>query len=444
MPITIYKSQIADNDTVENDEIDSVDSWNLYYYDALPEYVIVTTKSGQRKRYKVTTSGTQAARSGDYDALLTEIQPDANHYSQSGSKTATLTFRNGMTASLTINYMDSTLVNPTVEVNMNQLYDEYLADGTQQTAADKIVNTIQGLMVYYADGAVLTNASNISWGGKDSLTLGTGITGSRFKKAQDVPVSTLGEWLTAFNAAGDDALKGDTFYIEIEVNPTSQLNVNASGDFTQTLTVIVDIPSKDPQAIIVRGAAENTVEINPYDYYMYLVTGNDSYNPLPASVQAVYPGGTESINVMWRSVTDGGAGNIISAHNYVNNWYVTPKTVNIQVENDETRYSFTWKRTLTANVYSGAISSMQFLVNGDWSSTVPEGMVTTTARVTFTNGYVLEMPTVIRTSADGYGYAYIGYDVEKYNLTGALVEYEGCSLKQSKRIQIVKATNQEA
>ena len=436
MPITIYKSQIADNDDVENDEIDRVDSWNLYYYDALPEYVIVTTKSGQRKRYKVTTSGTQAARSGDYDALLTGIQPVGNNYSQSGSKKATLTFRNGMTASLPINYMDSTLVNPTVEVNMNQLYDEYLADGTQQTAADKIVNTIQGLMVYYADGAVLTNASNISWGGEDSLTLDTGITGSRFK------VSTLSEWLTAFNAAGDDALKGDTFYIEIKVNPTSQLN--ASGDFTQTLTVIVDIPSKDPQAIIVRGAAENTVEINPYDYYMYLVTGNDSYNPLPASVQAVYPGGTESINVMWRSVTDGGAGNIISAHNYVNNWYVTPKTVNIQVENDETRYSFTWKRTLTANVYSGAIRSMQFLVNGDWSSTVPEGMVTTTARVTFTNGYVLEMPTVIRTSADGYGYAYIGYDVEKYNLTGALVEYEGCSLKQSKRIQIVKATNQEA
>ena len=432
MPITIYKSQIADNNKVDNDEIDSVDSWNLYYYDALPEYVIVTTKSGQRKRYKVTTSDTQAARSGDYDALLTGIKPVGNHYSQSGSKTAKLTFRNGMTASLPINYMDSTLVNPTVEVNMNQLYDEYLADGTQQTAADKIVNTIQGLMVYYADGAVLTNASNISWGGKDSLTLDTGITGSRFK------VSTLGEWLTAFNAAGDGALKGDTFYIEIKVNPTSQLK--ASGDFTQTLTVIVDIPSKDPQAIIVRGAAENTVEINPYDYYMYLVTGNDSYNPLPASVQAVYPGGTESINVMWRSVT----GNIISAHNYVNNWYVTPKTVKIQVENDETRYSFTWERTLTANVYSGAIRSMQFLVNGDWSSTVPEGMVTTTARVTFTNGYVLEMPTVIRTSADGYGYAYIGYDVEKYNLTGALVEYEGCSLKQSKRIQIVKATNQEA
>lgn len=439
MPITIYKSQIADNNAVEDDEIVSVDSWNLYYYDALPEYVIVTTKSGQRKRYKVTTSGTQAERSGDYDALLTGIEPDGKNYSQSGSKMATLTFRNGMTASLTINYMDSTLVNPTVEVNMNQLYDEYLADGTQQTAADKIVNTIQGLMVYYADGAVLTNASNISWGGKDSLTLGTSITGSRFEKAQDVPVSTLGEWLTAFNAAGgDDALKGDTFYIEIEVKPTSQLN--ASGEFTQTLTVIVDIPSKDPQAIIVRGAAENTVEINPYDYYMYLVTGDDSYNPLPASVQAVYPGGTESINVMWRSVT----GNIISAHNHVNNWYVTPKTVKIQVENDETRYSFTWERTLTANVYSGAIRSMQFLVNGDWSSTVPEGMVTTTARVTFTNGYVLEMPTVIRTSADGYGYAYIGYDVEKYNLTGALVEYEGCSLKQSKRIQIVKATNQEA
>ncbi len=442
MPITIYKSQIADNSTVENDEIVSVDSWNLYYYDALPEYVIVTTKSGQRKRYKVTTSGTQAARSGDYDALLTGIKPVGNNYSQSGSKTATLTFRNDMTASLTINYMDSTLVNPTVEVNMNQLYDEYLADGTQQTAADKIVNTIQGLMVYYADGAVLTNASNISWGGEDSLTLDTGITGSRFKTAQGGQVSTLNEWLTAFNAAGDDALKGDTFYIEIEVNPTSQLN--ASGDFTQTLTVIVDIPSKDPQAIIVRGAAENTVEINPYDYYMYLVTGDDSYNPLPASVQAVYPGGTESINVMWRRVTDGVAGNITSAHNYVNNWYVTPKTVKIQVENDETRYSFTWKRTLTANVYSGAIRSMQFLVNGDWSSTVPEGMVTTTARVTFTNGYVLEMPTVIRTSADGYGYAYIGYDVEKYNLTGALVEYEGCSLKQSKRIQIVKATNQEA
>ena len=205
--------------------------------------------------------------------------------------------------------------------------------------------------------------------------------------------------------------------------------------FTQELTVIVDIPTKEPQSISVHGSAADTVVLNPYDYYMYLVTGSDSNNPLPSAVDVTYENGiSEPVSVMWRDRE----GNFITADEFVSNWYtVADNTKKFYLENDETRYSFRWENyEMSVQINSGVISSMQFLVDGQWRDSVPADVTSTTARVTFTSGYVLELPTVIRPSMNGYGYAYIGYDVATYNATGALVEYEGCNLKQAKRIRI--------
>lgn len=439
LEIAIEKCDILDDgDTANNgmDEAASVDDWNLYYYDELPEYIIMTTKRGERKRYKVTRAGTADALSGNYDAIISNYQTDSAGFAQSDVVKATLTFKNQKKVTFDINYMDSTLVNPTVSVDMNNLQTEYDEQGQLIDVTTKISNAIQNLMVYYADGSVLTNGAGITWGGAATLSGSTQITGSRYINKDEEQSITLNEWIRRFRGSADN-LKGDTFYIAINVDiDAGLLTGGATADkFTQELTVIVDIPTKEPQSISVHGSAADTVVLNPYDYYMYLVTGSDSNNPLPSAVDVTYENGiSEPVSVMWR---DRG-GNFITADEFVSNWYtVADNTRKFYLENDETRYSFRWENyEMSVQINSGVISSMQFLVDGQWRDSVPADVTSTTARVTFTSGYVLELPTVIRPSMNGYGYAYIGYDVATYNATGALVEYEGCNLKQAKRIRI--------
>lgn len=439
MNITIVKSAI-DSSTgnaghAAGDEWQDIDDWTLYYYDELPEYIIMTTNNGERKRYKVTRAGTADARSGNYDAIISNYQTDSAGFAQSDVVTATLTFKNQKEVPLTINYLDSTLVNPTVSVDMNNLQNEYDEQGQMIDVTTKISNAIQDLMVYYADGSVLTNGAGITWGGAATLSGSTQITGSRYINKGEQSI-TLDQWISRFRDSADN-LKGDTFYIAINVDiDAGLLTGGATADkFTQELTVIVDIPTKEPQSISVHGSAADTVVLNPYDYYMYLVTGSDSNNPLPSAVDVTYENGiSESVSVMWRDR----AGNFITADEFVSNWYtVADNTRKFYLENDETRYSFRWENyEMSVQINSGVISSMQFLVDGQWRDSVPADVTSTTARVIFTSGYVLELPTVIRPSMNGYGYAYIGYDVATYNATGALVEYEGCNLKQAKRIRI--------
>ena len=440
--ITIEKLDIK-NDGVNNhngnDEYADIDDWTLYYYDELPEYIIMTTKNNERKRYKVVKEGSPEQATGDYDAVVRNYQATkSTGFAQSEEVKAQLEFRNGKIVPLDIYYLDSTLVDPAVTVDMNTLQDEYPADGGEMImAADKIKTAIESLIVHYADGSVLTNSTNIRWGGAEELSDSTMITRSRYINEGEGSI-TLATWLDRFSRSdgGRNNLEGDTFYINIEVSIDADLlNGPAPANFNQSLTVAVNIPTKKPESISVHGSAADTVVLNPYDHYLYLVTGSDENNPLPSAVDVTYENGvTESVSVIW---TDESGENIIASRDFVTEWYTVPTVATFTLENDETRYSFRWEDyKMTAQINSGAISTMQFLVDGQWCDSVPAGMKETTARVTFTSGYVLELPTVIRESTNGYGYAYIGYNVEMYNLTGALVEYEGCHLKQAKRIRI--------
>lgn len=444
MNIIIEKCDIANtSDASEHtgkDEYKELDAWTLYYYDELPDYIIMTTNRDERKRYSVTTDE-NAFKRGEADALLTGYQTDSAGSAQGDYVEATVKFRNNKTAVLPITYLDSTLVDPTVSVDMNTLNNEWLEDGTYEEAIDKIRRAIESVAIQYADGSVLTNSSRISWGeGEQSeISLQTQLVSKKYGN------KTLGDWITAFTA-DENNLDGDTFYIYITVAMDGGLRANnAAGDldaFTQPLVVTVDIPGKKPASVSVRGSAANTVVLNPYDYYMYLVTGDDSYNPLPSSADVTYETGvTESVSVFWRAFTEDEKvkGAIQTAGLHVSEWYVNTSNIKLLLENDETRYAFRWERYLmNAQINSGVIRTMEFLVDGEWVTSVPKGVTDVTARVTFTSGHVMELPAVIRPSAAqaNIGYAYIGYNVDVYQRTGALVDYEGCHLKQSRRITI--------
>lgn len=420
-------------DAGENDKIVSVDAWNLHYYDAIPEYVIVTTEGGQRKRYRVSRDKTEVDR-GDADAWVQGIQTQGASYAQGyENPTASLTFRNGDEIRFTVNYLDSTLADPSITVDMYTISGE-IVDGVETTAAQKIAAQIENLVLNYTDGDIATSETAITWGGGE-LNVNTPVTSEKYPKA-----TTLGAWLEAFEN-DESNINGDTIYLNATANIDATLPGGASGGaaaFMQTMTVTVYIPSKQPNKINVHGAADNTVVLNPYDYYMYLVTGDDSYNPLPLNVDVTYASGeSESVGVLWR----GKDGKLKYADDYVTTWYTLPETHSreegiLKLQNDDTLYDFNWSGwDMAVQINSGVISDMRFLEDGEWKVSPSKNFVSGTARVTFTSGHVLELPVVVRQSASGNsGYAYIGYNVDVYQRTGALVEYDGCKLKQSFRI----------
>lgn len=429
--ITVVPLQIDED---ENDKIVSVDAWNLHYYDAIPEYVIVTTEGGQRKRYRVSRDKTEVDR-GEADAWVQGIQTQSAGYAQGyKNPTASLTFRNGYEIRFTVNYLDSTLADPSITVDMYTISGE-IVDGVETTAAQKIAAQIENLVLNYTDGDIATSETAITWGGGE-LNENTPVTSEKYPAAK-----TLGAWLEAFEK-DESNINGDTIYLNATAAIESSLLGGVSGGaaaFAQTMTVTVYIPSKQPNTINVHGAADNTVVLNPYDYYMYLVTGDDSYNPLPLNVDVTYASGeTESVGVLWRGGEDG---KLKYADDYVTTWYTLPETHSreegfLKLQNDDTLYDFNWSGwNMAVQINSGVISGMRFLEDGEWKDSPSKNFVSGTASVTFTSGHVLELPVVVRQSASGNsGYAYIGYNVDVYQRTGALVEYDGCKLKQSFRI----------
>lgn len=430
--ITVVPLQTGQN---ENDKIVSVDAWNLHYYDAIPEYVIVTTEGGQRKRYRVSRDKSEVDR-GDADAYVQGIQTQGASYAQAyKNTTASLVFRNGDLIYFTVNYLDSTLADPSITVDMYTISGE-IVDGVETTAAQKIAAQIENLVLNYTDGDIATSETAITWGGGE-LNENTPVTSEKYPAAK-----TLGAWLKAFEE-DESNINGDTIYLNATAAIDATLPGSASGGaaaFEQTMTVTVYIPSKQPSTINVHGAADNTVVLNPYDYYMYLVTGDDSYNPLPLNVDVTYASGeTESVGVLWRG--KGEDGGLKYADDYVTTWYTLPETHSreegfLKLQNDDTLYDFNWSGwDMAVQINSGVISGMLFLEGGEWKDSPSKSFVSGTARVTFTSGHVLELPVVVRQSASGNsGYAYIGYNVDVYQRTGALVEYDGCKLKQSFRI----------
>ena len=439
--ITVVPLQIEED---ENDQIVSVDAWNLHYYDAIPEYVIVTTEGGQRKRYRVSRDENEVKR-GDADAYVQGIQTQGASYAQGyENPTASLVFRNGDLIYFTVNYLDSTLADPSITVDMYTISGE-IVDGVETTAAQKIAAQIENLVLNYTDGDIATSETAITWGsgeqsGNTALNENTPVTSEKYPNAK-----TLGAWLKAFEE-DESNINGDTIYLNATAAIDGTLLGGVSGGaaaFEQTMTVTVYIPSKQPSTINVHGAADNTVVLNPYDYYMYLVTGDDSYNPLPLNVDVTYASGeTESVGVLWRGVKEEGEGDELKyADDYVTTWYTLPETHSreegfLKLQNDDTLYDFNWSGwNMAVQINSGVISGMRFLEGGEWKDSPSKNFVSGTARVTFTSGHVLELPVVLRQSASGNsGYAYIGYNVDVYQRTGALVEYDGCKLKQSFRI----------
>ena len=192
-----------------------------------------------------------------------------------------------------------------------------------------------------------------------------------------------------------------------------------------------------PTGIKVAELAENTLELHPYQLYEYII--GEGENPMPDSVTLIYNDGSEGMaTVTWKNQS----GDIAEAKDYISTYY--PEDAEYSAEDnfitaEVVDKGITYTFPMNVKIYRETIASIKFFVDGELRDSVPEDMVggvQLAASVTFDSGYTTELATYIREGTNGYGYAYIGYDIENCESTGELTEYEGYRFKQAKRIRI--------
>ncbi len=393
----------------------SIDKVKMHYFDSLPQYVVVTTSDGKRKKYDVTTNRNKV---GDENkVLLTDYDPATVSAAQGATVKAKLTFVDGTVSNLfEIEYVDSTL---SLE-NSNEL-DLYSFNNI-----DDVVNAINGIKVTYADGdAVLS----------DDMTLGNGGSGSDMQ----VYSAKSGRWIALGTWAGSVLdIKGDTIYIPVSVSQNA--GDWGSGRLSQSSTIVINIATKLPEYVTVRDGEADTVVVRPYDHYLSLVKGDDSLAALPGSITAHYANGTsEKISVRWKNAD----GRYVRSNSIITGWNTMGAEGKLYVENDEVIYQkFHWAygrddlrgKVINYKMESGRVVGMMFDLDGDgvYESATPDmKSKQVDAQVEFSGGYKMILPVALDIIGNRL-IGYVGYDVEAYKANSLnICDYEGYSFKQA-------------
>lgn len=348
-----------------------IDTVTLHAYDDAPSSITVYFKNMSSRRVEIS-----AIKS------LTMPSPTI----EGGTYQASVTFVNDMTATLNIEYLDSTIttLGSDGESGVYEL-DLYAFDGT----LDIMSQLPSQLFFSYPDGKY--GAIDVESWSVDAEVLQT--------FAQRQP-SDLGDYqFTAIATVGKGVLE-------------------------QTLELTVRIKGKEVTSLTIDGN-ENTVVVNPYDYYLHAMTAaaGATFSPWPTSVDAnyVYNGvaWSESVNVEFSTGFD-----------FSTMTYNTPGTYEATATLAGSEY-FTWSKTVSIDVQSNVIAGVYFdralrrdTISIDAVSfnamTADEKMALfpTTAWVKFTNGYVLALP-IRWTDRNGYelNFETLTFDASDYDVT---------------------------
>lgn len=378
------------------DSVRTVDTVNLHVYESLPDYFTVTTYSGNRIKYY--TDGSTVRLTGDYKAT----SPSG------GTKTGYLTFANGSSYPVTINYYDSTINDQTIDLSWYDL--DFTGSETTEGKDAAVQALLDNFDMYYADGSFIP----------ELLTEGA-------------------TWNTTelYNLVSRS--RGDMSPATVEVKVTFDKRISSDGEtletvenaLKQTVTLTLRMADKRKLAVVYPGMTEgNFLNVDPYRYYLYKVTGDEAYNPIPSTVTATYMDGSkEEIYVVTEFGQD------------VDWSYMNEKTVKATLKIDPTKYdgkgyfdenmqiSVNLNRNIIAAVYFDEAKTQDYIVRGEKYET---------ATVVFTNGLELTMPVAIVENGD-VADVYIGFDVENYVTYGKITTFSGIggTLLQAFTVQII-------
>lgn len=350
-----------------------VETVSLHAYDKAPSSLVVYFANKTSRRVEM--------------SAITSLEMPAPTI-EGGVSEATVTFKNGMTAKVSIEYLNSviTTLGSNGESGVYEL-DLYSFDKT----LDIMAQLPSTLFFSYEDGSY----------------------GAIEVEKWDVEQSVL----DAFRQKQTGDLTGTEFTAVATVG---------KGNLVQTLEITVRIRSKEVTSLEIDGEKDKLV-INPYDYYLYAVAASEgsTFTPWPKEVKAnyVYNGEEWSENVKVNFSTD---------FDFSTIRYDAPATQTATVTLDSASYGdyFIWSRTVTVDVQSNVIEGIYFdkalrrntltvdaLAFNAMTAEQKQATFPSTAWVKFTNGYVTALP-IRWTDRNGYALDYqtLTFDANDYNV----------------------------
>lgn len=350
-----------------------VETVTLHAYDKAPSSIVVYFRNQSSRRVEM--------------SAITSLEMPAPTI-EGGVSEATVTFKNGMTATVSIEYLNSviTTLGSDGESGVYEL-DLYSFDETLDIMAQ-----LPTMLFYsYEDGSY----------------------GAIEVEKWDVEQSVL----DAFKEKQTGDLSGTEFTAVATVG---------KGDLVQTLEITVRIRNKEVTSLEIDGN-ENTLVINPYEYYLYAVAASEgsTFDPWPSEVKAnyVYDGKewSESVKVDFSTTFD-----------FSSIRYDAPTSQTATVTLDSASYGdyFVWTRTIALDVQSNVIEGIYFdrslrrnsltidaLAFNAMTAEEKQAVFPSTAWVKFTNGYVTALP-IRWTDRNGYvlDYSTLTFDANDYSV----------------------------
>lgn len=351
--ITIY---LAVNPT--DSEIVSIDPITRYAYDSDPAYLVLNFADG-------------TSRSVAWSAVASTKNFEPDGY-RAHEKTATVTFFNGTTAEVNINYLDSIaekLINAD-DLSMN--VDLYSMTSTSTNITEF---TPEVLYFNYPDGAAVAMKVD-AWENTDELNAAL-----IARATEPDNMSAIYGTITAVIGQGTSAEQR----IDIKVNiRTKSVTSVKYGDF------------------------RNAIQINPYDIYLDILAGGDgSNNVVPTQAEAYYNEGEDSYHeTVHITVSD-------FELNFDSIGYDTSTQTTATIALDKTKYGgwYGWTlKDIPVNVVLNTITKVWFVdpssptgysdklvidpyvYNSFETTEERKAFFPTTALVEFSNGYSCELP----------------------------------------------------
>ena len=350
-----------------------IDTVSLHAYDNAPSSITVYFKNMSSRRVELS-------------AIKTLEMPEPTI--EGGIYEADVTFRNGAQAKFDIEYLDSTIttLGSNGESGVYEL-DLYAFD----SALDIMSKLPTQIFFSYPDGKY--GAIDVeSWEvGAEAL--------EAFASRQP---SDLGDFeFTAVATVGEGALE-------------------------QKLELTVRIKGKEVASLTIDGE-ENTLVINPYDYYLYTLTATEgsTYSPWPSTVDANYEFNgevwSESVNVIFSTDFD-----------FSTLSFNAPGTHAATVSLDKESYGnyFGWSKEISIDVQSNVIEGIYFdralrrntisvdaLSFNAMTAEEKQALFPTKAWVKFENGYTVALP-VRWTDRNGYAidFTSLTFDAANYDV----------------------------
>jgi hypothetical protein len=372
--------------------IEKVDSFSMHVYDPLPDFISVRMKDGTTRKIRINEGGVQVLNKDGTGPVMPE------KYGENHTVDAWVRFPRVGQADLPVKveYLDSSV-------------SEVIVNGEAISAKDgKVASVIIDLYNYTLskESSITDYISDVFYFKyKDGKAVGMDVNGEWQYDPEEV--AKFYERLVNEETGFSEDVSGTAFAVR---------NTIGNGATEQEVVLMIWVKTKKVNKLTI-GGLENTLRVDPYQYYMYLITGDESINPFPTTATATYydtykspinegemiiDNDVEDVSIVWNEEDYRGVD-----FSWDNNNSGGKDDVWVYLDNSKYDGNFTWKfktrivvlrneiqavyfdDELTQSTYF--IDPFEYLLKKSHGMT-DEEIYPSEANILFTNGSVRKMP----------------------------------------------------